>query len=328
MPGILPDPYGGPVLAQPLVRPPPVHRGSRVAVVAPSGVVDAGRLERGLAFLHGLGLEVQLGRHVLNRGGQGLPFLAGDDADRAGDLQEAWCDPRVRAVLVARGGTGAARLVEQLDWGALAAAGPTLLVGSSDTTALHLAVAARLGLGTLWGPVAAGELLAGEDGPEPRSAAHLAGAMTRPDLDVRLGVRADADVAGALGPAAPVRGPLVGGTLSLLCAAAGTPDALRAEGGVLVLEDVAEDPYRLDRMLTHLHRAGTLAGVAGVACGDWIACGDPAAVRAVLADRLGRLGVPVLLGLPFGHGRIQLSLPLGATAVLDASVGSLVVPGS
>jgi muramoyltetrapeptide carboxypeptidase len=290
-------------------------------------VVDRVRLERGLAFLRGLGLEVQVGRHVLDRCGQGLPFLAGDDVDRAGDLQEAWCDPRVRAVLVARGGTGAARLVELLDWGALAAAGPTLLVGSSDATALHLAVAARLGLGTLWGPVAAGEVLAREGGPEPRSADHLARAMTRPDRELRLSVRADAEVGGTVGPATAVRGPLIGGTLSMLCAAAGTPDAVRAEGGVLVLEDVAEGPHRLDRMLTQLHRAGALSDVAGIACGDWTRCGDPAAVRAVLDDRLGRLGVPVLLGLPFGHGRVQLSLPMGAIAVLDPNAGLLVVPG-
>lgn len=308
----------------PLLRPPAVRPGDRVAVVAPSGVVDPDRLRRGVRWLGSLGLDVVVGRHALDRGGHGLAHLAGADADRAADLQDAWCDPRVAAVVVARGGTGAARLADLLDWAAMAAAGPRLLVGSSDATALHLAVGGRLGLASVFGPVAAGELLAGPEGPEPRSAEHLAQALMHPERDLVL--TAAAAERPAPGPRRRVEAPLVGGTLSLLTAAVGTADQPSAAGAILVLEDVGEAPYRLDRALTHLRRCGVLDGVLGIACGDWAGCGPPADVRAVLVDRLGTLGVPLLLGLPFGHGSVQLSLPLGVTAVLDVSAGTLLVP--
>lgn len=290
--------------------------------MATSGVLDPGRLHRGVCWLSSLGFDVVVGRHALDRAGHGLAFLAGDDADRAGDLQDAWCDPGTSAVLIARGGTGASRLLDLLDWDAMTAAGPRLLVGSSDVTALHLAVGRRLGVCSLFGPVAAGELLAGGDEPESRTASHLLQAMSRPERELVL----TAGEPVTLGPARAVEAPLVGGTLSLLGAAIGTADEPSAEGAILVLEDVGEAPYRLDRALTHMRRAGVLDGVLGIACGDWSECGRPADVQAVLADRLGTLGVPLLLGLPFGHGPVQLSLPLGASAVLDPAAGALVVP--
>ena len=133
--------------------------GDRVAVVAPSGPVVPERLERGVAVLESWGLEVVVGRHALAR----RRHLAGTDEERAEDLQRAWCDPAVRAVLCARGGSGAARIVDRLDWAAMRAAGPRVLVGFSDATVLHQAVANRLGLSTLFGPMAATEVFAGAD---------------------------------------------------------------------------------------------------------------------------------------------------------------------
>src|SRR3954451_23333829 len=141
-------------LLQPLDRPRRLVAGDTVAVVATSGPIVPERLHRGVALLESWGLRVSLGAHVLDRDST-YPFLAGSDADRAADLQLAWCDPSVAAVFVARGGAGAARLIDRLDWPAMKAAGPKLLVGFSDVTALSEAVAYELGLVCLFGPMPA-----------------------------------------------------------------------------------------------------------------------------------------------------------------------------
>ncbi len=117
--------------------------------------------------------------------------------------------------------------------------------------------------------------------------------------------------------------PTVGGTLSLLCSLAGTPDAGSARGAIAVLEDVGEAPYRIDRMLTQLLATGWLSGAVGVACGSWTDCGSREQVRAVLLDRLSGLGVPIVADLPFGHGPVQATVPLGVPAVLDPAAGTL-----
>ena len=293
------------------VTPGGLRAGDRVAVVAPSGPVDAGRLGAGVAWLRGLGLEVTLGAHVHDRRG----FLAGDDAARAADLQDAWCDPDVSAVLCARGGYGAVRVLGHLDWTALAAAGPKLLHGSSDITALHAAFGARLGAATSFGPMVAG-LLAD---PDPATAASARGAL--------CGAPAPVTGGHALVPGR-VAGPLTGGNLSLLVSLLATPYAPPpARGRVVLLEDVTEAPYRIDRMLTQLLLAGWFDGAAGVALGSWTDCGDPGELYGVLAERLGGLGVPVAAGLPIGHGAPQHTVMLGAEAVLDADSGTLTPAG-
>ncbi|MGH3322189.1 MAG: S66 peptidase family protein [Streptosporangiaceae bacterium] len=297
------------------VRPRRLRAGDRVAVVAPSGPVDRKRLEAGREVLASLGLDVVLAEHATDLSG----FLAGDDRDRAADLQRAWCHPEVRAVICARGGYGAGRVLPHLDWQAMSAAGPTLLHGSSDATALHSAVAARLGVVTTFGPMVANSLL-GRDDPDFTSMAHLRDTLFAPERvqtvhakDGRAAVRGRA------------RGPVTGGTLSLLAAAVGTPyRPPPARGCIALLEDVDEAPYRVDRMLTQLLQSGWLEGVAGVALGSWIDCGDAEEVEAVLSERLGPLGVPVLSGLPVGHGIPQLTVPLGVEAELDADAGTLV----
>ncbi|MBA3620605.1 MAG: LD-carboxypeptidase [Acidothermales bacterium] len=302
---------------RPLRRPPRLRPGDRVAVVAPSGPVDPDRLHRGCALLTSWELRVTLGRHVNERSG----FLAGADAGRAADLVDAWCDPDVRAVLCARGGYGATRLLGLIDWPALAAvAEPPWLVGGSDVTALHEAVATHLGRATLFGPMPAGDVLGGVDGPDPGSAAALHTALFAPPGPLTLTTSGTANATLVPGRA---RGVTAGGTLALLAAAVGTPDTTSADGAVLLLEDVGERAYRIDRMLTQLLRSGWLDGVTGVALGCWEHCG--AGTIDVLAERLGPLGVPVLAGLPFGHGVPQLSVPLGAPALLDTAAGTLTV---
>jgi muramoyltetrapeptide carboxypeptidase len=120
-------------------------------------------------------------------------------------------------------------------------------------------------------------------------------------------------------------GVLVGGNLALLASGAGTPDGVPAEGAVVVLEDIAEEVYRLDRLLTQLLRSGWFAGVRGIALGDFTDCASPAAVHDLALDRLGPLGVPMVAGLAVGHEQTNLAFPLGVPAVLDADAGTLVL---
>lgn len=295
------------------VTPPPLRAGDTVALVAPSGPVQPEQVDAGVAVLESWGLRVRLARGLRARHAR-WPYLAGSDADRARDFQDAWCDPGIAAVFAARGGYGSQRMLDLVDWSALRTATPTWFVGASDATALHHAIAAHLGLVTLFASMPASAYF------DPVATDHIRAALTDPTTVRRL---RGPDAAPLVGGRAA--GPIVGGTLSLIAASVGTPEYRPARGAIVVLEDVGEDVYRLDRMLTHLLRAGWFDHVAGIALGSWTGCGDDAAVRDLMLDRLGGLGVPMVWQLGFGHHEGSLALPLGATAELDADAATLVV---
>ncbi|MCT4353140.1 LD-carboxypeptidase [Streptomyces sp. Je 1-79] len=297
-----------------LNRPPRLSPGARVAVVAPSGPVPEDRLAAGLDILRGWDLEPVVAPHVLDAHPE-LDYLAGTDEARARDLQEAWCDPGVSAVICARGGYGVQRMVDLIDWTAMRAAGPKVFVGYSDITALHEAFAVRAELATLHGPMVA----AAAFHKDPRTQESLRATLFEPESVRTLGL----DTARPLAPGR-AHGVTLGGCVSLLAADLGTPHARpSARGGLLLLEDVGEEPYRLDRILTQLLRSGWLDGVAGIGLGSWVECGPYDEVRAVLADRLGGLGVPVVEELGFGHAETALTFPLGVPGVLDAESSTL-----
>ena len=314
------------------LRPARLRPGSRVCVVAPSGRVNPELRAKGCGILAGWGLDVRLGPHALDTH-PSLSYLAGTDDSRAADLEQAWLDPRTEAVLCARGGYGAQRIVDQLDWAAMAAAPPKIFTGFSDVTALHEAFALRLGLATLHAPNIWGDGFT--EFPEAQQA--LRQALFGPARDpgastLTSGATADGTACLAAGRATGVT---AGGNLSMLVASLGTPDGRQsgrpgqsaAPGGfagcVVLLEDVNEECYRLDRMLTQLLRSGALTGVAGIALGTWVGCGPPDQVRQVMTDRLGGLGVPVAWGFGFGHAAPQPAIPLGVPAELDATAGTL-----
>ena len=293
-------------------RPRRLRPGDRVAVVAPAGRVSADALAAGVRRLRSWGLEVRLGEHLLDRHVR-LDYLAGADADRAADFARAWCDPDVAAVFAARGGYGTLRILDRLDLPALRAAGPKVLVGSSDVTALHQVLGPALDLVAVFGPMPATAPVADE---EP-AAEHLRRTLFEPASVLTIG--RGAPLVGGV-----ARGQVVGGTLSLLVSSLGVPSVPPPpDGAIVLLEDVHEDPYRLDHFLTHLLRAGWLDRAAGIALGSWLDCGPPDAVREVMADRLGGLGIPVAWEVGFGHGRAALTVPLGVVAHLDADAGTL-----
>jgi len=299
------------------VHPPTLRRGDTVLLVSPSGPSRPERVERGIDMLASWGLQVRAAPHAFDRTG----YLAGPDEDRLADLNLAFRDPEVRGVLCTRGGYGAQRIVDGIDLAAVRA-DPKVVLGFSDITALQLALWRGARLVTVHGPGAA--WLAERTGPASAESLRRAIMSDQPAV---LTVRPEEETAPVRMGAGVVTGTLLGGNLSLLAATVGTRDMPDLTGTILLIEDVDEPPYKVDRMLLHLRRSGALAAVAGVAVGQFTNCADgwPTSIVDVLAEHLGALDVPVVGGLPIGHGKDQLTVALGARATLDPDAGVLTV---
>jgi muramoyltetrapeptide carboxypeptidase len=268
-----------------------------VAVVAPSGPFDRPAFEKGVEVL-----ATRYRPVFSERLFETHRYLAGRDEARAEELQAALDDQLIAAVFMARGGYGAMRLLPSLRF-----THHKPLVGFSDTTALHLAMLAR-GWRTLHAPVLT---QLGKQPPDvvARLFDCLEGRPIAPLPGTRTVVPGIAE------------GPLVGGNLSVLSRLIGTPYLPKLDGCVLLIEDVGERPYRLDRMWTHLQLAGALSGVAGVVFGEFTGCEekDAAYSTADVMDELAQvLGVPCAAGFVIGHGETNFPVPLGARVRLDA----------
>jgi muramoyltetrapeptide carboxypeptidase len=277
-----------------------ISPGAHVHVVAPSGPFDAEAFARGVARLR-TRYHVSFDERILERRG----YFAGDDARRLSELHDAITDRSVRAIIAARGGYGATRLLPSLDV-ELVQANPKLLVGFSDVTALH-ALWARAGIASLHAPMAVtvGSL------SEPLFARFADALEGRGATSI--------DHLTTLAPGAAT-GPLRGGNLAVLCALLGTPHFPELAGSVLFLEDVNERPYRIDRMLTSLRNAGVLQRLAGVALGAFTLSEvgpDGVTLDDVFRDRLCDLGIPVACGVPAGHVDDNLELPFGTQVTLS-----------
>lgn len=288
----------------------PLQPGARVGLVAPSGPPKPEQLEKAMDVLRSWDLEPVPGKHILDRHPR-AGYLAGTDGARAADLQDAWCDDSLDAVLCVRGGYGAVRLLDLLDVPALAAARPKTLVGSSDITALHVFWAEELGLATWFTPmIATGAFL-----DDPVAADGVRRALLEP-------YAGRAFMSGAAEPLVPgtAHGVLTGGNLALLAMLSGARNRKPVDntGRIGLLEDVTEEPYRIDGMLQTLLRAGWFDGLTGVALGSWSECGDLADVRSLCEELLAPLGIPLVWELGFGHGPAAHSIPLGVPATLTA----------
>lgn len=295
--------------------PPPIPADARIALVAPGSALPAARIAAAVRVLRSWGYRPVVGPHASARRGD----LAGDDAGRAADLAWALGDPAIDAVWALRGGWGTPRLLPLVDWDALAAR-PRWVLGFSDITALHAQLLAR-GVPALHAPLAS-EL----DRPVRYVARDLRRTLEDPlhERSFRLAARA------ALVPGRAA-GPLAGGCLTLLATLAGTPWQPRLAGTLLFLEEVAETPYRIDRMLWQLRLSGMLDGIAGLVLGQFVNCRPPRerpsrSLAAVLREHAAALGVPAVTGLPVGHGLRTRVLPLGVPAELDTGAGQLRVP--
>lgn len=289
-----------------LLRPPRLRRGDLVAVTATAGPIEAGSLEAGLDRLRGWGLRVRVLPHTLDRHAS-LEYLAGSDADRAADFTAAWMDDEVNAVIAGRGGYGTQRMLDLLDWRRLAEATPKIYAGFSDVTAMHQALASRLGIVTLHSHVATSLGRASDESAERMRCMLFEPAAV--DLFEGTDVRGVVPGSGT--------GVLVGGNLAMLAAEVGTAFARVCRRGIALLEDVTEDAYRIDRLLTQLLRTGWFEGVRGVVLGTFTDCGDEALRRAALLDRLTPLGVPLVSGYAAGHSSMARCVPFGVRATLD-----------
>jgi muramoyltetrapeptide carboxypeptidase len=269
-------------------------------------------LARALENVRSFGWEAVIGEHALARDG----YFAGSDAYRAADLNNALLDDSIDAVWCLRGGYGAMRILDTIDYDAIARR-PKPIIGYSDITALHAAFARRSDLVTYHGPTARAVL-------STFSRDSFACALVHGGDS--CGVAADARVLRG----GSARGVLAGGNLALLSALAGTAFAPRLDDTILVLEDIDEAVYRVDRMLRQLLLAGLLDGVRGIVFGACTNCpeaSDDGARRLddVILEVADHLAVPAMSGAPVGHIDDQWTLPLGAPAVLDADRRTLAV---
>ncbi|HZR19527.1 MAG TPA: LD-carboxypeptidase [Verrucomicrobiae bacterium] len=308
-----------------VLKPERLRQGDIIGVVAPaSAPADAASIDLGLAALEGLGFKARPATNLRGRWG----FLAGSDQERADDLMEMFSAPDVKGIFCFRGGYGTARLLSRLDYDVIRSH-PKVFVGYSDITSLHCAFLEKANLVSFHGPMLNSDFLK-DNMPEFTRRSFLKCLMeASAPGSLCQGYRKKTVQVLATGIAS---GPLVGGNISILCASLGTPYQPPLSGAILFIEDLNEEPYRFDRMLTQLLNAGLLQRVAGVAIGVNKNCRDPKAKRCteyrqtledVLRERLLPLKVPVVLGLPFGHVRYNATLPVGVTAVLDGDKGDL-----
>jgi muramoyltetrapeptide carboxypeptidase len=295
---------------------PSLTSGGRVALVAPAGPLRLpGDLDRAIANVRELGCEPVVGEHVAERDA----YFAGSDAERFADLNRAQADDPVSAVWCLRGGYGATRLLPHLDFDALRRR-PKPVIGYSDITALHAAINRCCDLESVHGPTARSKLT-------PFSVRSL-----------RAALFGEGEAAGDATGATTVvkgraRGRLTGGNLAMLAALHGTPYQPDYSGTILVLEDVNEAPYRIERMLLTLRLSGALQRCAGIVFGSFTNTGeteDPSlggtrSVHEVLTEAALAANVPTICGAPVGHISDQWSLPLGRMAELDADARTLTV---
>lgn len=303
-----------------LLKPRALPAGGTLGIVAPAGPIDAERLASGIAMWEAAGFRTRHRRDLCARDG----YLAGDDLRRAAELMEMVDDPGVDAILCARGGYGSLRILSLLDAARVRDAAKPL-VGYSDATTLHLWLQRMAGLVSFHGP-----MLERGGGLEPLELETLVAALTGSE-------GAAARLVGEPGASGVAEGRLVGGNLCLVVASLGTPWELEARDAILMLEEVHEEPYRLDRLLGQLAAAGKLDLLAGVGVGALVECGPDArpidpdlhgsrcgpSAREALERWLAPLGIPVVFGLPFGHCPPNLAWPLGVRARLDAERGEL-----
>jgi len=270
------------------------------------------RLERGIKYLESKGYSVLLGEHVFDERG----YLAGADSERVRDLHRMFENPEVKAIFCSRGGYGTPRLLDRLDYD-LIRAHPKILVGYSDLTALQLALYKQVGLVTFSGPMVAVEMGKGIDPfteenfwpllSNPKPFGTLPNHQEHPLRVIRPG---------------KCRGELIGGCLSIISGILGTPYEPSFRDKVLLLEDVGEDPYRIDRYLAQLRLAGILHQVRGILFGQFVDCiprdEEPSlTIEEVIVDLTGDLDVPIIMGLSYGHVDRKLTLPIGVEVAID-----------
>lgn len=294
------------------MHPVKLRPGDTIGVIAPARWLEEDRLNTAARALEGAGFKVKLSPQ--NRLRDGL--FAGTDADRARALEGMFADPEVKAVMCARGGYGALRIADSLDYGVIEA-NPKIFVGYSDITCLLLAIQRRTGLVTFHGPM----LVDLTESPLRDNFDHLIATMTGDDPAALAAPLVETSSALRSGAA---EGPLVGGNLTILANMLGTGTDFDTAGAILFIEDVDEYLYNVDRMLLHLKRAGKLDGLAALAVGSFSAIKENdepfgRTIEEMVLDHSAGMDFPIVTDFPTGHGTANMTLPVGAPARIEAA---------
>jgi muramoyltetrapeptide carboxypeptidase len=304
-------------------NPPALKPGDTVMFIAPAAPVELPPIVEYARRLEKAGYKTRIPKGIDRKMG----YLAGSDEERAAELNAAIRDPKVRAIFPCRGGYGLTRILDRIDYAALRN-DPKILIGFSDLTALHLAVARQARVITFHSPLATRGLW-----QDYKKYAFAASSFQR-------AIFADRYVKGETGYTIEVpeelprpvklvggkaRGRLLGGNLTLICSTLGTPYAIQPKGAILFIEDVNEAPYRIDRHLSQLRLAGILNAVAGIIVGSFLSREpkDEKEFDRLFREYFGTMKVPVVLGFPIGHSARNATLPHGALAELDADKAAL-----
>lgn len=309
---------------------PALEPGDTIALVAPAGLLNRTRTEVAIKRIEEEGFKVKQYRDIYRSRG----YLAGDDETRAKELMQAFADPEVSAVFPVRGGTGVTRILDSLDYGVIRR-NPKILTGFSDITALHLAIQRQAGLVTFHSPNPMDGFGRTKGFTKLSSQtfwrALLADSYRHSQQEGYevLSEQSERDKLSTL-ITGIARGQLVGGNLSLVCAVMGTPYEIETRGNILFLEDVAEAPYRIDRLLSQLRLAGKLEMLDGILLGKFSRCDagtdeESLSLAEVFDDYFADLGVPVLQNFPAGHSSDNVTLPLGVEVELDADHRQLTI---
>ncbi len=292
----------------PIKKPPPLHPGDTIGVVAPAAAIEREYLERGVAALETLGYRVKVSSRALDRSG----ILAGEDRVRAAELVAFFTNPEIKALFAARGGYGCGRLLPLLDFDALAQT-PKIFLGFSDETYLLNALVDKARMITFHGPMVAMDFARGVSFSATQ---HLIALLTGARENVALEAQ-------AVLHSGEAEGELIGGCLSVLVAMIGTPWEPQFDGRILFLEDTGEKAYRIDRMLTQIEQAGILNRVAGVVFGAIRPVNGNEQEGELIKEFIGELSTrarcPVLFGIEAGHGSENFALPIGAKVHLEGA---------
>ena len=284
----------------------PVGPGDTIGICAPAGSFDQEMFEAGVSVLKNLGFQVYLPDTIYSR----KRYLAGDDAARAETVNRLYADPQVDAIICARGGYGSMRMLAYLDWDTIRA-NPKPFVGFSDVTAILVRMVEQSLSGVIHGPVVTSLAMA-TDRTRRSLAEVLAGKGNRIEISDPVVLKKGRG-----------RGILSGGNLATLAHLAGTDCQPSFQNRLFFMEDTAEPPYKIDRMLTQLKMAGCFEGVKGVIVGALEKCEPLEMVHEIISEAFEAYDVPVMAGMDAGHGADNLSMVFGAAAEMDTEAGTL-----